>query len=465
MRLALACLAIASGHAFRAPTSTLRPTRSWAAPKRPTTALAVAADAGASDRQLGVRVGGALALCGLDELCRVAFRGTGLPHSLAGGAALVAALVAARGAGERAHAEVLAPGAALVLAWMPVFFAPSLVALPLAAPVVSSAADAARLAAVVVGGLALSLASTAWIAGRFDGAPPAPQAAVAAGRPGVAFGTPLRAPLWVLAAAGGAGAVATELRAPLPLRACFVGATLASFVSGTRLTKALAASDKKALKVAAKALHPVAVCALATSAVARLVARLAGADAAGALKAYVALCGAPLQRLLGPSVLALAVGVYGRRRDVAANWKAVAATTAAGVGVGLYGTALLARAAGLPPAARLALLPRCITSPLAIAVCTSLGEDHAAAVALVVVTGVLGAAGGPPALTALGATKPLPRGLAMGAAAHGIGTAQMGSEPEAQPFAAIAMSLVGAASVVAASLPPTRAALRAVAGV
>ena len=60
---------------------------------------------------------------------------------------------------------------------------------------------------------------------------------------------------------------------------------------------------------------------------------------------------------------------------------------------------------------------------------------------------------------------PLPRGLAMGAAAHGIGTAQMGSEPEAQPFAAIAMSLVGAASVVAASLPPTRAALRAVAGV
>jgi len=78
---------------------------------------------------------------------------------------------------------------------------------------------------------------------------------------------------------------------------------------------------------------------------------------------------------------------------------------------------------------------------------------------------VLGAAGGPSALTALGATKPLPRGLAMGAAAHGIGTAQMGSEPEAQPFAAIAMSLVGAASVVAASLPPTRAALRAVAGV
>ena len=47
----------------------------------------------------------------------------------------------------------------------------------------------------------------------------------------------------------------------------------------------------------------------------------------------------------------------------------------------------------------------------------------------------------------------------MGAAAHGIGTAQMGDEPDAQPFAAIAMSLVGAASVVAAATPASRALL------
>ena len=53
----------------------------------------------------------------------------------------------------------------------------------------------------------------------------------------------------------------------------------------------------------------------------------------------------------------------------------------------------------------------------------------------------------------------------MGAAGHGIGTAQMANEPDAQPFAAIAMSLVGAASVVAASLPPTRKLLLAAAGV
>jgi putative effector of murein hydrolase len=55
--------------------------------------------------------------------------------------------------------------------------------------------------------------------------------------------------------------------------------------------------------------------------------------------------------------------------------------------------------------------------------------------------------------------------MAMGAAAHGIGTAQMGDEPDAQPFAAIAMSLVGAASVVAAATPASRALLLRAAGV
>ena len=85
-----------------------------------------------------------------------------------------------------------------------------------------------------------------------------------------------------------------------------------------------------------------------------------------------------------------------------------------------------------------------------------MGCDHAAAVALVVVTGVLGAAAGPSLLDALGCSTPLARGLAMGTAAHGIGTAEMRKEPAAQPFAAIAMSLVGAATVVAASLPVTK---------
>ena len=99
------------------------------------------------------------------------------------------------------------------------------------------------------------------------------------------------------------------------------------------------------------------------------------------------------------------------------------------------------------------------------AVCTALQTDAAAAVALVVVTGVLGAAFGPSALDALGTKDPVARGMAMGAAAHGIGTAQMGDEPDAQPFAAIAMSLVGAASVVAAATPASRALLLRAAGV
>ena len=79
--------------------------------------------------------------------------------------------------------------------------------------------------------------------------------------------------------------------------------------------------------------------------------------------------------------------------------------------------------------------------------------------ALVVVTGVLGAAFGPSALDALGTKDPVARGMAMGAAAHGIGTAQMGDEPDAQPFAAIAMSSAAAQWAAVAAATAAKAAL------
>ena len=53
----------------------------------------------------------------------------------------------------------------------------------------------------------------------------------------------------------------------------------------------------------------------------------------------------------------------------------------------------------------------------------------------------------------------------MGASGHGLGTAAMAEEPEAFPFAAIAMALNAALSTVLVSLPAFRRVLRAAAGV
>lgn len=60
------------------------------------------------------------------------------------------------------------------------------------------------------------------------------------------------------------------------------------------------------------------------------------------------------------------------------------------------------RLLNLPEALRLTTLPRNITSPLAMAICSMLGADASLAIAIVVITGVIGANFGATALDALG---------------------------------------------------------------
>ncbi len=81
-----------------------------------------------------------------------------------------------------------------------------------------------------------------------------------------------------------------------------------------------------------------------------------------------------------------------------------------------------------------------------------------------VVTGLLCANFGRAVLDTLGVESPVARGLAMGAAGHGLGTAAMAEEKEAFPFAAIAMALNAALSTVLVSVPTIRKLLLAAAG-
>ena len=99
---------------------------------------------------------------------------------------------------------------------------------------------------------------------------------------------------------------------------------------------------------------------------------------------------------------------------------------------------------------KVAALSRQVTSPLAMAIQSMLvaGADPGLAVATVVVTGVVGASVGPRILDAIGVTDGKARGLAMGVAAHGLGTAAVKNEGEAFPFAAVGMAAVGVVSTV-----------------
>jgi putative effector of murein hydrolase len=162
--------------------------------------------------------------------------------------------------------------------------------------------------------------------------------------------------------------------------------------------------------------------------------------------------------LLGPAVMSLAVSMYEKRQLLRDNAREVATGVAVSSLGGLLATALLVRTMNIrPPSLRIALLPRNITSPLAMAIATILGASSntiSLAVSIVVVTGLLGANFGATILDTMGILdNPVARGMGIGAAAHGLGTAALVNEKDAFPFAAISMALTATACTVLVSIP------------
>ena len=174
--------------------------------------------------------------------------------------------------------------------------------------------------------------------------------------------------------------------------------------------------------------------------------------------------------LLGPCVVSFAIPMFSRRKVMVDNLLLVFTSVLVASAGGLFGTAAFVRLIKLGGSRigsrilRLSLLPRNVTTPLAIAITNILGGDISIAAAVVVLTGIFGATYGARILTALGIFDPVSRGLAIGAAAQGLGVASFINEKEAFPFAAISMVLtaVGATSLV--SIPWVKSALLNIAG-
>ena len=112
--------------------------------------------------------------------------------------------------------------------------------------------------------------------------------------------------------------------------------------------------------------------------------------------------------------------------------KAVSSVTAVAASFGLFATAFAGRLLQMDIPVRLAALPRQVTAPLAIAIAGILKADPSLAATIVVVTGLLCANFGRAVLDVMGVTSPVARGLAMGAAGHGLGTAAMADDEAMQ---------------------------------
>jgi predicted murein hydrolase (TIGR00659 family) len=146
--------------------------------------------------------------------------------------------------------------------------------------------------------------------------------------------------------------------------------------------------------------------------------------------------------LLGPATVALAIPLYRQfdkvRRSAFAVLASIVAGSAAAAGSAVAITAWL----GGSPQAVVSIAPKSVTAPVAMGIAEQLGGLPSLTAVLVIITGILGAMLGPYLLNLLRIRNMAARGLAIGTASHGIGTARaMQVDEVAGAFAGLAMGL------------------------
>lgn len=150
-----------------------------------------------------------------------------------------------------------------------------------------------------------------------------------------------------------------------------------------------------------------------------------------------------INMLLGPTTVALALSIYRQREILRENFLPVLLGCLAGCCASVGSTLALCRAFGLDDALTASLVPKSVTTPIAVELSAQGGGITAVTIVVVIFTGICGAALAPGLLRLLRVEDPMAAGVAMGTASHGIGTAralQLGKVQGAMSGVAIGVS-------------------------
>jgi predicted murein hydrolase (TIGR00659 family) len=155
---------------------------------------------------------------------------------------------------------------------------------------------------------------------------------------------------------------------------------------------------------------------------------------------------------LGPAVVALGLPLALQLATVRRNALGIGLGLLAGTITGIVVAVVVVHLLGAAPAVVHSLAPRSATTPIAMAVSARLEGIPALSAVVSIVSGVVGALIGVQLLRLVGVRSALATGLALGGAAHGLGTARVASEGTREAAAAgMAMGVVG---VLTALLAP-----------
>ncbi len=131
-----------------------------------------------------------------------------------------------------------------------------------------------------------------------------------------------------------------------------------------------------------------------------------------------------INMLLGPATAALALSIFRQKEILKENFLPVLAGCLAGSCASVGSTLAFCRFFGLDEALTASLLPKSVTTPIAVELSAQGGGIAAVTIVVVIFTGIAGAALGPGLLRLAGITDPMAQGVAVGTASHGIGTAR-----------------------------------------
>lgn len=155
--------------------------------------------------------------------------------------------------------------------------------------------------------------------------------------------------------------------------------------------------------------------------------------------------------LLGPSVVSLGLLLYDNRDIVLKNCAGILTSVLVGSVVGVASVWVLCRVFGLDEMFLFSLEPKSITTPIAMDISESLGGNPSLTAVSVVLCGFIGDVLGPLVLRLIKIKSPVARGLGMGCAAHGLGTAraiEMGAVEGAVSGLSIALMGIATALII-----------------
>ena len=128
--------------------------------------------------------------------------------------------------------------------------------------------------------------------------------------------------------------------------------------------------------------------------------------------------------LLGPTVVALGYLLYEQLEHLKENAVSILTAIFVGCVTGVLSVIFIARYFGADQVLIASLEPKSVTTPIAMSIAEKSGGIPAIAAVVVIVVGIFGGLVGPFILDRLGIKSKIAKGLALGSAAHGLGTAK-----------------------------------------